>query len=198
MGSCPMLPSLYHQGYGRVVKLCLPADVRAIANWSSEQRHSRVCAPDGCDYLDGARVGSQLPKLPSKKSSHRGRTEGKVLRRASKSTWASGLMRRRKPSCLPMARRLQSIGSTTIGLALLAATCHMSSTVKTAILRTQAPPRRTVLRRSQSGQATAKLQQVRRNKQTTRLAARFPARHDTLVRLTHAFYPIFKLAAALW
>ena len=30
MGSCPMLPSLYHQGYGPVAKLCLPADVRAI------------------------------------------------------------------------------------------------------------------------------------------------------------------------
>jgi hypothetical protein len=30
-----MLPSLYHQGYGPVAKLCLPAEVRAIANWSS-------------------------------------------------------------------------------------------------------------------------------------------------------------------
>ena len=72
-----MLPRLYHQGYGPVVKLCSPVNIRAIANWSNEQRHSRVCAaPDGCHRLDRACIGSQLPKLPDKESSHRGRTEG--------------------------------------------------------------------------------------------------------------------------
>jgi hypothetical protein len=74
-----MLPSLYHQGYGPVAKLCLPADVRAIANWSNEQRHSRVCAPDGFHRLDRACISSQLPKLPSKKSSHREHPEGKYF-----------------------------------------------------------------------------------------------------------------------
>jgi len=66
--SCLMLPSLYHRGYGPVAKLCPPVDVRAIANWSNEQRHSRMCAPDGFHRLDRACIGSQLPKLPSLQS----------------------------------------------------------------------------------------------------------------------------------
>src|ERR1700730_8992574 len=49
-------------------KLCPPVDVRAIANWSNEQRHSRMCAPDGFHRLDRACIGSQLPKLPSLQS----------------------------------------------------------------------------------------------------------------------------------
>jgi hypothetical protein len=57
---------------------------------------------------------------------------------------------RRKSSCLPMARRLLSIGLMTIGLALLAVTRPTSST-------TQVRPQRTVVRQSQSGQADAKL-----------------------------------------
>jgi hypothetical protein len=53
------------------------ADVRAIANWSNEQRHSRVCTGrDGPHRLDPACIGSQLPKLPDKESSYRGRAEG--------------------------------------------------------------------------------------------------------------------------
>jgi hypothetical protein len=51
-----------------VAKLCPPVDVRAIANWSNEQRHSRMCAPDGFHRLDRACIGSQLPKLPSLQS----------------------------------------------------------------------------------------------------------------------------------
>src|SRR3984893_12627123 len=102
-----------------------------------------VCAPDDFHRLDRACIGSQLSKLPYKKSSYRGHTQGEVLRPASKSTWASGLMRQRKRSCLPMARRLQSIGSMTTGLALLAATCPMSWIVTTEIWRTQARPRGT-------------------------------------------------------
>ena len=66
--SCLMLPSLYHRGYGPVAKLCPPVDVRAIANWSNEQRYSRMCAPDGFHRLDRACIGSQLPKLPSLQS----------------------------------------------------------------------------------------------------------------------------------
>src|ERR1700730_19072218 len=47
-------------------------------NWSNEQRHSRVCtAPNGRQRLDRACIGSQLSKLPDKKSSYRGHTEGK-------------------------------------------------------------------------------------------------------------------------
>jgi hypothetical protein len=44
------------------------------------EHHSRMRAsPDGSRCLDGARVSSQLPKLPSKKSCDRGCTELKYL-----------------------------------------------------------------------------------------------------------------------
>ena len=36
-------------------------------------------APDGCRCLGGARVSSQLPKLPNKESSHRRRAEWKYF-----------------------------------------------------------------------------------------------------------------------
>jgi hypothetical protein len=46
-------------------------------NWSNEQRHSRVCtAPNGRQRLDRACIGSQLSKLPDKKSSYRRRAKG--------------------------------------------------------------------------------------------------------------------------
>ena len=84
--SCPR--SLYHQGYGPVVKLCPPADVRAIANWSNEQRHSSVCtARDGPHRLDRACIGSQLPKLPDKESSHRGHTKGEYFVQRRRAFW---------------------------------------------------------------------------------------------------------------
>jgi hypothetical protein len=59
----------------------------------------------------------------------RGSTSSSIEER----TLASGLMKQRKPSCLPMLRRLQSGGLTSAGLALLAAMCLMSSIVKMEI-----------------------------------------------------------------
>ena len=62
-----MLPSLYHGGYGPVAKLCPPVDVRAIANWSNEQRHSRVCVPDGSHRLDRACIARSYLNCLTKK-----------------------------------------------------------------------------------------------------------------------------------
>ena len=102
-------------------------------NWSNEQRHSRVClllmAFTG--WTEPALARSYLNCLTKKVvivDTPRGSTSS-----TSKSTWASGLMRRRKPSCLPMARRLQSVGLMTTGLALLAAICRTSLSVKMEI-----------------------------------------------------------------
>ena len=123
---------LYHQGW--------PGEIMLSGNHSCNRKIGAVNSVlRGCALLVMAFMGWTEPALarsylncPTKKVVIVDAPRGSI-RPASKSTWNSGLMRRRKPSCLPMARRLQSIGSKTGGLAPLVATCPTSSTVKPAI-----------------------------------------------------------------
>ena len=115
----------------------------------------------GCELLLMAFTAWTEPALaelqPSKKSSDRGHPEGRVLRPTSKSTWASGLMRRRKPSC-----KLDHEGR-----------CRDDHNRIRPVRNCSRP----------AGVSGPHALQVTFS-------------HDTLMRLVHAFYPIFKLAVS--
>jgi hypothetical protein len=90
-----------------------------------------VCAPDGFSWTEPALARSYLNCLTKKVvivDTPRGSTSSSVEEHLD--FWIDEAA---KTLVLADGTRLESIGLMTIGLALLAATCLLSSTVKTAI-----------------------------------------------------------------